>query len=245
MEFTKTIKNLQNQNNGIYNSITKKGVKFVRHQYDENSDPETIIQVLTLENTQLKEISNSLKPVKEVKAKEVKIIEVEIDKIEDDDKEKDEEYIEKIKEYGTIMNLENAKRNFFAKEYDKFTKEINNKNLKFYLGKYNYSSHLDGNPEYMAKNLLRGFVRTFEDYKKYFMISFRCIKLDNGNYEYVSLWIVNTESSINEIVKDIFEDHTLVSYDGDIKEFCDKLREYRDNNSDDENTNLVGELFLH
>lgn len=252
MEFTKTIKNLQTQNNGIYNSIVKKGIEFTRHQYDENSEPETIIQVLTLENTQLKEISNSLKPVKDVKKevnkevnkdvnKEDKIIEVKTVKQDKDDDDKDDEYVEKTKDYGTIINLETAKRHFFANQYDDFTKEIENKNLKFYIGLYKYSSDQDGKPEYIAKNLLRGFVRKFDDFRKYFMISFRCIKLDNGNYKYVSLLIVNTETNINEIVNGILEDHSLVSYGGDIKEFCDKLHEYKNC----ENDNLVGEMFLH
>lgn len=247
MEFTKTIKNLQTQNNGIYNSIVKKGIEFTRHQYDENSEPETIIQVLTLENTQLKEISNSLKPVKDVNKevnKEDKIIEVKTAKQDKDDDDKDDEYVEKTKDYGIIINLETAKRHFFANKYDDFTKEIENKNLKFYIGTYNYSSDQDGRPEYIAKNLLRGFVRNFDDFRKYFMISFRCMKLENGNYKYVSLWIVNTETDINEIIKGISEDHTLEPYTDDITEFCNKLHEYK-NCENDENTNLVGEMFLH
>ena len=54
---------------------------------------------------------------------------------------------------------------------------------------------------------VKGFVRNFDDYRKYFMICFRCWKhQDITQYKYESLWIVNTYEPIQNIIGSMCDD---------------------------------------
>lgn len=70
--------------------------------------------------------------------------------------------------------MEDIKRAFFNKEYDTFETLIKQHPLRYYRASYNYASDKDGAPEFVAKNLVKGFVRNLDDFRKYFITGFRC-----------------------------------------------------------------------
>ena len=239
MNSNKKITSLKSQNDGIYKSIIAKNHPFDRTIITDDMTEDVILQLLSEENIKLKEISNQLKPVKEVKeVKEVKLVK----EVKDDD---EEVITDPIKQVEQIMNLEEVKRYFFNGEYQQFIDNIKDKGLKLFKGTYNFSNYQDGSPKYAAKNRLNGFVRDFDDYRKYFIASFRCTEIANKEkeYEYTSLWLVNTNENIDVLVQGFYEDHTLVPFDGSIEDFTDELSMYK--KSEELPENLVGEIFLH
>lgn len=74
----------------------------------------------------------------------------------------------------TVCDLEEIKRAFFSKEYDTAFGLLKEQNLKFYKASYKYTSDNDNKPDFIAKNLVGGFVRNLEDFSKYFLVCFRC-----------------------------------------------------------------------
>ncbi len=242
MNNNKKIVSLKNQNDGIYKSIIAKNYYFERIVITEDMTEDTIIQLLSEENAQLKEISNRLKPPKEVKeVKEIKEVK-EVKEVKED--KEDEEIIkDPVKQVEQIMNLEEAKRYFFNGEYQQFIDNVKNNGLRLFKGVYNFSNYQDGSPKYAAKNRLNGFVRDFDDYRRYFIASFRCIEKSEKEYEYTSLWLVNTNESIDVLVSGFSEDHTLVPFDGSVEDFTNELSVYK--RSEEQPENLVGEVFLH
>jgi hypothetical protein len=155
--------------------------------------------------------------------------------------EVEETYIDPVTKYSTIGNLENAKRAFFNNDYDGFIKEINEKPYKFFVCNYKYSSDFDGRPDFIARNLNRGFVKDLEDNKKYFMSVFRCVKKEEKVYDYKSLWIVNTNDEISSILGSRYEDFSWTEITDDINKntfFCDFKKQ-------EENDNIVSEDYLH
>lgn len=103
--------------------------------------------------------------------------------------------------------MEDMKRAFFGGDYGVFEEQLKLHPFKLYKVNYKYNSDKDGVPEFSAKNLLKGFVRNFDDHRKYFMICFRCWKSqDKNEYKYDSLWIVNTNEPIQNIVGKVCDD---------------------------------------
>lgn len=155
----------------------------------------------------------------------------------------EEVYNDPVAKYSTIGNLENAKRAFFNNDYDGFLKEIKAKPYKFYVSAYKYSEDLDERPEFIARNLNRGFVKDFEGSKKYFMSVFRCIKSTTRekSYEYTSLWIVNTTDGLDKILGSRYDDFTWTQYtdETNISSF------FEDFKRKEEQDNLVSEDYLH
>jgi hypothetical protein len=153
----------------------------------------------------------------------------------------EEIYNDPITKYSTIGNLENAKRAFFNNDYDGFVKEINSKPYKLFVCNYKYSSDYDGRPDFIARNLNRGFVKDLEDNKKYFMCVFRCIKKDDKIYDYKSLWIVNSNDQINLILGSRSEDFFWTEITDDLN----KNTFFTDFNKQENNENIVSEDYLH
>jgi hypothetical protein len=152
----------------------------------------------------------------------------------------DEVYNDPVTKYSTIGNLENAKRAFFNNDYDGFLKEVKSKPYKLFVCSYNYSSDFDGRPEFIARNLNRGFVKDLEDNKKYFMCVFRCTKQEEKVYQYKSLWIVNT-TDLNTILGIRYDDFTW----SEITDEFNTNTFFQDFKKQEENDNLVSEDYLH
>ena len=114
-----------------------------------------------------------------------------------------------------------------------------------YTGEYLYASDKDGAPDYSARNLVKGMIRSFDDYRKYFMICFRCFQnqdnLSKMTYTYPSYWIVNSTDSINSIIGSVAEDYKLteVSTENilDFLKLLEKLNE--------ETCGLIAESYVH
>jgi hypothetical protein len=145
--------------------------------------------------------------------------------------------------YSTIDNMEDLKRAFFNGDYDTFEILLKECPYKYYRVGYKYNSDKDGAPDYSAKNLLKGFVRNFDDYRKYFMICFRCMKYEENNetrYKYDSLWIVNTNDDISTIIKDIYDDFEFEE-DNNLEIFINDIKKIV--NLDD--TICIAESYVH
>jgi hypothetical protein len=203
---------LLKQNDAIYNSLVSRGITFDRVVIKDDDGEEEKITLLTNENAQLKELVKANKPPPQPKKeKQPQIVQQKKIKETNKDDETDDvdEYVEKVKSYSIIVNMENIKRFFFMNEIENFKEEIKMHNLEYYEANYRYNSDKDGAPEFSANNLLKGFGKKLENVRKYFMISFRCFKI-GSNYKYKSLWIVNTTDNIRDVIGDFYDDFDFV-----------------------------------
>ena len=240
MSLNKTIISLQKQNDGIYSSLVSKGIQFERIEIPKDISEDSHIDMLKQENTKLKEISNANKPppqIKEEKKKPISSTQSQQKKEKEIEKEKnnncddcddcddcEETFEEPKKKFETIINMEELKRAFFNRDYETFETEISSHPFKFYKVEYKYNSDKDGDAVFSAKNLLKGFVRNFDDYRKYFMICFRCWKHQTDiKYKYQSLWIVNTNEPIANIIGSI-EDDFIFDEITEINEFVSNIK---------------------
>jgi hypothetical protein len=218
------IKNLIKQNDSIYNSLLAKNIQFERTIInDEIIDDDKII-FLSEENEKLKNISKSNKPPPEVKIVKQVIVETKKEILQD---EEDEKYEIPEKKFSTITNMEDIKRAFFCKDYELFNELIKQFNFRYFRADYKYSSEKDGLPEFIAKNLVKGFVRNLDDYRKYFMVCFRCYKNENNNYSYPSLWIVNSNDDIKDIIESNYDDYNYIE-EKDVVTFLQNMQKVED-----------------
>lgn len=242
----KQITLLTKQNEGMETSFTHKGVQFTKLIIENGDDPEVMLALLKEYNAYLKNISKTNRPPPPPKPQPVKLvveadtkIDVPMDFSNEDELTKEEKIT-----FPTICNMEDAKRAFFSKEYDTFFDIISGHPLKFYKATYKWSDDNDGKPEFIARNLLRGFVQGLEPYKKYFMVCFRCILIDASTkrYAYPSYWIVNTDINITTILGSLYDDYKFMSVDEvDVKTMLDEMKKSEDEND----TTLIGETYLH
>ena len=110
---------------------------------------------------------------------------------------------------------------------------------------YKYSSDNTGRPSFVAKNLLRGFVQGLDDYRKYFMICFRCILVnkETNEYRYPSYWVVNTNDDLKTILGSQYDDYDFIAVTE--PEAISKLLKKMERNEDENDDALIGEVYLH
>lgn len=147
---------------------------------------------------------------------------------------------------STITNMENIKRAFFSKEYDTFRELVKQHPFRYYKANYKYSSDNTGRPEYVARNLLRGFVNNLDEYRKYLMVGFRCIRVQSDPenvYKYPSYWIVNSNDTLDKLLGTLYDDFDFIAItDADaVQRMLKKLEK----NEDETDTALIGEAYLH
>jgi len=185
------INGIRKQNESIYNSLKSKNISDIGELITFTDEtPEQQFQLLQQENKRLKSM---LPPV--LVPEKVVPVQVQVKEVKDDDEnQKEETFEDPIPKFEIITNMEDIKRAFFSGEYDKFEELVREHNFTLLYGTYKWSSDKDGAPEFVAKNLLKGFVRKFDDFRKYFIICFRCVQETKSpnTYSYPSLWIVNT-----------------------------------------------------
>jgi hypothetical protein len=257
MSSNKAIIGLQKQNDGIYSSLNTRGIHIERIVISEGINEDEHLNLLKEENTKLKELANANKPIqqpKEEKKKQEPIQQQTQTKKEskpkDNDEEDDEETFEEpIKKFDTITNMEELKRAFFSGNYETFSSEIKVHPFKFYKVEYKYDSDKDGVPDFSAKNLLKGFVRNFDDYRKYFMVCFRCWKYQyETKYKYESLWIVNTNEKIANVIGSMEEDF-IFNEITDIDDFISLIKKIPETDSDEpvyiNEYTCIGESYVH
>jgi len=245
MSTNKQIQAIQKQNNSIYMCLTARNIVFERIIINENMDEFEQIKLLNEENIRLKEVVKANKPIQQLKEEEKKIENIAINKNENENENKD--YEEPIIKFDTITNMENIKRAFFNGEYELFEKQIKLNPFKFYIVDYKYNSDKNNAPDFSAINLLKGFIRNFDNYRKYFMICFRCYQYQNKNeYKYKSLWIVNTNEPIKNIIGSIWDDFIFEeTFDSDnFIKMIKKLPQTMEKENNDIFT-CIGEVYVH
>ena len=234
----KQIASLKKQNEGMETSFQTKGIKFTKLSID-SMDPEAELLLLKDYNNYLKGISAANRPPPQVKEEKPKVAEVKPKEEEDDD-----EPIKEVKPvFSTITNMEDIKRAFFSKDYDTAYQLIRQHPFKFYKANYKYADDNAGRPAFVAKNLLRGFVQSLDDYRKYLMVGFRCISNVENSYSYPSYWIVNSNDDLKTILGSIYDDFVFIP----VVEEERIVRMYRNmqKNEDETDEALIGEIYLH
>ena len=254
----KQISGLLKQNESIYGSLKAKNLADVLGELvipDISLSQEEQKDFLLKENARLKELVKASKPPDEPKIpKETKpqVSKPKEPRPDNDDQEDDED-IGNLEppppKFSVIANMEDLKRAFFSGEYTQFEELIKANPYKFFTANYKYASDKDGAPEYSARNLVKGFVRSFDDYRKYFMICFRCMQnpetVSNptmSTYSYPSIWIVNTNDPINSILGSVSEDYDFVEITNE-QLISDLLINIRKMN--EETPGLIGEAYVH
>jgi hypothetical protein len=242
----KQLANLIKQNEGIETSLKNKGIEFTKTSIDDTDITiETHLTILKEYNEYLKNVSKENRPPPQEKPKEQPKPKPKEIKPKDEDEE-DEHLSKEVKPvYSTITNMEDIKRAFFSKEYQTATALIKDQPFKFYKVNYKYASDNTGRPAYVAKNLLRGFVQSLDEYRKYFMICFRCLLLDKetNEYMYPSYWIVNTNDDLKNVLGSIYDDYDFIAIEGE--EDVNKMLKRMEKNEDEHDEALVGEVYLH
>jgi len=258
---------MDQRNESINNQINKNieiiqnfGLNYVKPYFDLTLENKQLFELLSEENKNLKNIVTKITKINELINKYNTIVDDSIildmnlylDLIIESLNEKiknlsikkvvvEEEIIEEPKNtINTITNMEDIKRAFFNKKYDEFNTLIKAHNFSYYIVNYKYSSINDNKPDYMAKNLVGGFVRTIEDFSKYFLICFRCYKNGN-NFDYPSLWISNIdpEKSISDVIGEFYDDFDFTKVD-DPTQFLIDLKKKQDLDE-----NLLIEKYVH
>jgi hypothetical protein len=242
------IQNLQKQNDAIYSSLVSKNILFTRHVIGDITDETQIFEILSAENKELKELSKNNRPVQQVVEKKPTVPVVEkkepIPKEPKNDEE-DESFEEVKKSYTIIHNMEDIKRAFFNKEYELFEELVKQHEFIYYRVSYKYSSDNDNKPDYVARNLLKGFGRALDDYRKYFLVCFRCVEVEPKKYEYNSLWIVNTNDDLKTVIGSFYDDFDFQLQTFDVENNINKfLEELRKKDMEIE-TNIIGETYIH
>jgi hypothetical protein len=241
----KQIINLKRQNEGMEMSFKNKNIEFTKLNTDD-VDPEKELNLLKDYNEYLKAISKNNRPPPQEKPvkQEQKQAPIQKKKEEDEDDQVEDNVPKEVKPvYSTIVNMEDIKRAFFNKDYDTFNVVIRQHPFKYYTANYKYASDYKGRAGYVAKNLLRGFVQGLDDYRKYFIVCFRCFKETNDEYIYPSYWIVNSNDDIKTILGSLYDDYefNLVEEQNEITNLLKKMEK----NENEEDDALIGELYLH
>jgi hypothetical protein len=244
----KQIANILKQNQSIHASLVSRNILEIPDLIilTDTMSLEEQKKLLTEENNKLKEIVKLNKPPEQPKeSKPIQQAQQPKSKPKPkDDEESDDEIQEVQPKFSTITNMEDIKRAFFSGDYELFRTLLSAHQFKMYTGEYIFASDKDGAPDYSARNLIKGFVRAFDDYRKYFMICFRCyqhISSSQSTYTYPSLWIVNSNDSINAIIGSTADDYKLTEVTSDsIHNFLKSLEKL-----DPETPGLMAESYVH
>jgi hypothetical protein len=244
------INSFSKQNDSIYSSLISKGIQFVRIDISSIEDIELKLKMLLEENSKLKEVVKNNKPAP-VPKESNPVVQVqpkkESTRIKDEDEDEDcnEVFEEPKAKFSTITNMEELKRAFCNGEYESFESLCKTNGFKYFTANYKYSSDKDGAAEFIARNLVKGFVRNMDELKKYLFVCFRCYQNDLTNriYSYSSMWIFNSNESLKTVLADMYDDFDFTEV-SDLNQVSNFLFEFRKLNQDLE-TNLIDEQYLH
>lgn len=224
-------KNLSDENKKLKLYITKiNKIKEINNNIIKNSiDNDISIDIPSL-ITSIENLDNKIKELTELDNK-IKDLILNNKKLELELPEDDIDEVKDIITFSTITNMEDIKRAFFNGEYDTFRKLLKDHKFGYFNVEYEFSHENSNKPEYIAKNLVSGFVRNIEDNAKYFLTCFRCYKDSNTHYKnsnthceegtaymYPSLWIVNIDTSdylqaLEHILGSVYHDFIFTRLD--------------------------------
>ena len=239
------IKSLVKQNESIFNSLASRSIPDLGQLVVLTDDKslEEQLELLNLDNTRLKELVKNNKPAPVIKEPVIKEpVPIKLSLVKPNDDNDDEDYTEPVAKFTTITNMEDIKRAFFNNDYQLFGELVREHNFKLYQCDYKYASEKDGAPDFAARNLIKGFVRNFDDYRKYFMICFRCYQqtaTQVNTYQYPSLWIVNSNDQVSSIIGSLSEDFVFNDVP-DPAAFYSLIQKM-----DPETENLMAESYVH
>ncbi len=252
----KQIAGLVKQNEAIYGSLKAKDVQGLGELavVPEGLTLEEQKDFLLKENSRLKELVKASKPVEQVQPKpktqaqaqpKLKSESKPKPKTESDDEE-EEDLAPPPPKFSTIANMEDLKRAFFSGDNEQFDQLVRAAPYKFFRAEYKFASDKDGAPDYSARNLVKGFVRSFDDYRKYFMICFRCLQRSESppTYTYPSIWIVNTLDPIENVIGSTAEDFDLVELTESDPEAINQLIQSI-KKMDDSTPGFIAEAYVH
>jgi len=243
------------QNEGMYTGLAKQNVFFIRADPPKSTDDAELIKFHQSEKARLVQAMQEFKksqPKPEPKPK-VEQPKTEQPKVESKPKppkdDEDEDVVETKKTYKTFRNMEELKRAFCNNEYDRF-KELclvqdENPPYLFYEATYKNSADMDDKPDYVAKNLVTGFVRNLENARPYFFNCYRGYAKDDdylNRYTYTSLWIVNTDTPLAEVTDGCSDDFTFVQID---RNDADTIQKFLAKFERSTEPNLIKEAYLH
>lgn len=256
---------INNQIEQFIKIIVESGLYYERKHLNDISDQQQVFKIISEENKYLKTIVTKINKIKELTS-ELDTHDMNIDNLDSviellnsknaaskvielalsyeflKISEKEEsEFIEEPKIIiKTICNLDEIKRAFFSNECDNAFELLKKYKLAYYRVSYKYASDNDNKPDFIAKNLVGGFVRNLEDFSKYFLVCFRCYKKEN-TFDYPSLWIVNidTGNTIQDVIGKLYDDFEFVN-DENIDTFLNELQKKSDTDE-----NLLVEKYLH
>lgn len=241
------INSFSKQNDSIYSSLISKGIQFERIDISSIEDLELKLKMLLDENSKLKEVVKNNKPAQVPKEpKPVVQVQPKKEPVAKKEVDSDEEVFEEPKaKFSTITNMEDLKRAFCNRQYDEFESLCKSNGFKYFTANYKYSSDKDGAQEFVARNLVKGFVRNMDDLRKYLFVCFRCHQTDQVNriYSYPSMWIFNSNDSLKLVLGDMYEDFNFVEV-SNLDQVSNFLNQFRKLNQDLE-TDLVDEQYLH
>jgi len=219
---------LKKQNDGMYNNLVKNGLSFERSDPPETDNEDDLIKFYQEEKPQLIKVLREFRKSQAKAPKKTK-------KAPPQQKKK----VVKKPSFSTFSNMEDVKRACFNNQFESFKQLCDEQGYLFYEGEYNYNSDMDGKPDFVAGNLVTGFVRNLDDKKKYFLNCYRCYANEDNTYRYVSYWIVNTDSPLTEVTKGCSDDFTMTKVEKDnLDEFLQKFQASTEDN-------LVNERYLH
>lgn len=242
----KQLAQLQKQNEGMETSFLAKGIPFDKKEYGEielEHDLSTLLEQVKTYNAYLKDISKTNRPKPKPEPKPTPAT-------TEDHYDYDEEISKEVKPtFTTVTNMEDIKRSFFNKDYDTFMQLVKPHSFQYFTSTYKYSSDNNGRPEYVAKNLLRGFVQVLDDCRKYMMVCFRChmVSRDPTEYTYQCYWIVNSCDPLQNILGPIYDDYEFksVTEEGHIQTMLEAMKRTELTENDETTSTLVGEMYLH
>lgn len=243
-------KNLSDENKKLKSYIAKiNKIKEINSNIIKNSiDNDISIDIPTLDSD-IESLDDKIKELTELDNKIKDLIlnnnKLELELSEDNYK------IENIITFPIVTNMEDIKRAFFNKEYDIFRDLLKNHKFGYFNVEYEFSRENYNKPEYIAKNLVSGFVRNIEDNAKYFLTCFRCYRDTNISYKddtayiYPSLWIVNIDTpnyleALEHILGSVYHDFIFTQLDEDnIESFLNEFEKKEINDT------LLIEKYVH
>jgi len=146
----------------------------------------------------------------------------------------------KLSKHQLTASLEPCKSKFFSNDAS-FLNDIIDNNFQVYYGEYVDIADYDGKPEFIVKNLVKGFVQQLDNERKNLFTAFKCTK--DENYQISSLWICNCVSPLVEIVPSMNENFALEKLN--INDADDVTKILSIFNKNDNDPKLVTIQFLH
>lgn len=210
-----SISNIRAQNTGMETAFQKKQIVFTKQDIAPMTDEAEELRVLQSYNAYLKEISKQSRPPAPPPKPKLSRTETVSVAVPDEDPKP---------VFNKFTDMNSIKRMYFGLEtdaFDQFAHMLGEHPFRFYTATYKYAADYKGRPSFVAKNAIRGFVQNLELVSDYLMVRFLCFRVERGmgsgddsvsgqdEYEYMSVWIVNSSDPLTDILGSMYDDFTF------------------------------------